>query len=108
MAEQEEKMEKGYSLKNRKLRRWIYLHHRSLPYVARKMGLSKEELKRKLKEKECFHKDQICALIYLVGAKDAIEMIYFPTIIEKKEVKRKVFGERRKEGNGFERVDTKQ
>lgn len=102
MEEQVEKREKGYSLKDRKLRRWIYLHHRSLPYVARKMGLSKEELKRKLKAKEWFNKEQICTLIYLVGAKDAVEIIYFPSVLEKREVKRQVFGERRKVGSRIE------
>lgn len=89
----------GYSLKDRKLRRWIYLHNCTLPYVARKMGIDKEELKRKLYAKEPFNKAQIRAFIYLVGAEEAIEIIYFPTIEEKEEVKKKVFGNKNKEEN---------
>lgn len=82
----------GYSLRNRKLRRWIYLHNRTLPYVARKMGMKKEELKRKLCRKELFDKAQIRVLVHLVGARAAIDIIYFPTISEKRLVQYKTFG----------------
>jgi len=100
MTEKAQKAVIGYSLKDRKLRKWIYLHNRTLPYVARKMGIDKDELKRKLYAKELFNKAQIRALIYLVGAEEAIEIIYFPTIREKEEVKKKVFGKKKEEGNG--------
>lgn len=93
MTERAKKGIKGYSLKSRRLRRWIYQHKRTMPYVARKMGIGKKELKRKLHGKELFNKEQIRGLVYLVGAKEAIEIIYFPTIQEKAEVKQKVFGE---------------
>lgn len=99
MTENQSKATRGYSLKDRKLRRWIYLHNRTLPYVARNMGMDKDELKRKLYGKELFNKAQIRALIYLVGAEEAIEIIYFPTIQEKEEVKKKVFGNKNKEKN---------
>lgn len=97
MTEKAQKTVNGYSLKDRKLRRWIYLHNRTLPYVAREMGIDKEELKRKLYAKEPFNEAQIRAFVYLVGAEEAIEIIYFPTIQEKEEIKRKVFGNKREE-----------
>ena len=81
-----------YSLKREKMKRWIYEHNRTQPFVARKLNMTKEEFKRKLREREPFNKEQIRSLIYLVGAKDAFSIIYFPTIEEKQKVYRQVFG----------------
>lgn len=85
-------IEQGYSLKKRQLKRWIYEHNYTQPYIADKLGLTAEEFKRKLREKEWFNKAQISALIYLLGAKSAFEIIYFPTLDERKRVYRQAFG----------------
>lgn len=87
----------GYSLKPKKMRRWIYEHNRSMPYVARKLNMSKDEFKRKLRERELFNKEQLRSLIYLVGAQDAFNIIYFPTIEEKRKVYEQAFGKSDKE-----------
>lgn len=81
----------GYSLKKQKLKRWIYEHNRTQPYVARQLGIDKAELIRKLNERELFNESQIRALVYLVGAESAFQIIYFPTLAEKREVFEKAF-----------------
>ena len=72
--------QKGYSLKKRKLKDWIYDNGRTQPYMARKLGITKSELQRKLNEHELFNEDQIRSLVYLVGAEAAINIIYFPRL----------------------------
>lgn len=96
--------QKGYSFKKRKLKDWIYDNGKTQPYMARKLGITKPELQRKLNNHELFNEEQIRSLVYLVGAKAAINIIYFPTIKEKRSVWRKTFGrKRKKEGNTNER-----
>ncbi|WP_251546369.1 hypothetical protein [Pumilibacter intestinalis] len=87
--------QKGYSLKKRKLKDWIYDNGKTQPYVARKLGITKTELQRKLNEHELFDEEQIRSLVYLVGAEAAIEIIYFPTIKEKYKVWQKTFAQKR-------------
>ena len=89
--------QKGYSLKKRKLKDWIYDNGRTQPYVARKLGITKAELQQKLNEHEPFNEQQIRSLVHLVGADAAINIIYFPTLEEKRRVWRKTFGRKRKE-----------
>lgn len=88
---------KGYSLKKRKLKDWIYDNGKTQPYMARKLGITKAELQRKLNAHEQFNEKQIRSLVHLVGAEAAINIIYFPTIKEKRRVWRKTFGRKKKE-----------
>lgn len=97
MAEQTPQAASGYSLKRKKMKRWIYEHNHTQPYVAGKMNMTKEEFKRKLRERELFNKEQLRSLIYLVGAREAFDIIYFPTIEEKRKVYREAFGKTEKE-----------
>ena len=82
----------GYSLKKRKLKDWIYDNNFTQPYVAKKLCITKAELQRKLNEHELFNEEQIRSIVRLVGAKAAIDIIYFPTIQEKHVVWQKTFG----------------
>lgn len=59
--------QKGYSLKKRKLKDWIYDNGKTQPYMARKLGITKVELQRKLNEHELFNEQQIRSLVHLVG-----------------------------------------
>lgn len=94
----------GYSLKKRQLKDWIYDHGKTQPYVAKRLGITKDELQRKLNEHEPFSEKQIRSLVYLVGADAAIEIIYFPTLEEKRKViKRASIKELKKEGKKRER-----
>ncbi len=94
----------GYSLKKRQLKDWIYDHGKTQPYVAKRLGITKEELQRKLNEHEPFNEQQIRRLVWLVKADAAIDIIYFPTLEKKREVmKRASIKERKKEGKKHER-----
>lgn len=83
---------KGYSLKKRKLKKWLYTHHLNQYFIAKKLNLKIEELKEKLNKRFLFNQEEITKLIYIVGAKEAVKIIYFPTIKEKQEVYYKTFG----------------
>lgn len=83
--------QKGYSLKKRKLKDWIYDNGKTQPFLAHKFGITKQELQRKLNNHELFNEKQIRSLVYLVGAESAINIIYFPTIKEKRRIWRATF-----------------
>ena len=84
---------KGYSLKKRSLQRWIYSRGYTQPYVARKLGLSAEEFKRKLREREKFNEYQIGCLVQLMKARAAFRVLYFPSLKMRRRIYREVFGE---------------
>ena len=54
------------------------------------------EMKDKLNNRELFSEEQIGNLVYLLGAEEAIEVIYFPTLEEKERVYEKTFLTRRR------------
>ena len=53
-------------------------------------------MKDKLNNRELFSEEQIGNLVYLLGAEEAIEVIYFPTLDEKERVYEKTFLTRRR------------
>lgn len=81
----------GYSLKKQKLKQWIYEHKLTQPYIAKKLGLTTEEFKRKLTNREMFTENQIRTLTHLMGAKAAFQVIYFPDAKFRLKVYKKVF-----------------
>ncbi len=85
----------GYSLKKSRLKKWIYDNDHTQSFVARKLGLSPSEFKRKLQGKEKFNREQITTLVYLMGAEEAFKVLYFPTSQMRREVWREVFGKHR-------------
>lgn len=86
-------MTDGYALKKYKLKKWIYDNDHTQTYVAKALGLSPDEFKRKLREREKFDKDQITSLVYLMGAKSAFEVLFFPSNRKRKKVWWQVFGQ---------------
>ena len=74
---QTEKQE-SFALKKYSLKQWIVMNGLTQTYVAKKLGLDILEFKRKLRERELFTKEQIFALINLVGVREAYHIIYFP------------------------------
>ena len=82
----------GYSLKKYLLKQWIYANGLTQPYVAKKMNLSPDEFKRRLREREKFNREEISSLIRLMDAEAAFEVIYFPTMKIRKRVWYEVFG----------------
>ena len=89
----------GYSLKKHLLKEWIYAHGHTQPYVARRIGISAEEFKRKLRAREHFTRDQIERLVYLMGAEAAFRIIFFPSYRERRRVWEEVFGDKAKGGD---------
>ena len=83
----------GYSLKKQCLQRWIYCRGYTQPYVARKLGLSAEEFKRKLREHEKFNEYQIGCLVQLMKAKAVFRVLFFPSLRMRRRIYREVFGE---------------
>ena len=88
-----QKRPQGYSLKKRSLQRWIYCRGYTQPYVAKRLGLSAEEFKRKLREHEKFNEYQIGCLVQLMKAKAAFRVLYFPSLKMRRRIYREVFGE---------------
>ena len=81
----------GYGLKKRCLLHWIYFHGYTQPYVARQLGLSAEEFKRKLREREKFNEYQIGCLVRLMKARAVFRVIYFPSMRMRRRIYREVF-----------------
>ena len=94
-----QKRPQGYSLKKRRLQCWIYARGYTQPYVARRLGLSAEEFKRKLREHEKFNEYQIGCLVQLMKAKAAFRVLYFPSLKMRRWIYKEVFGESKERMN---------
>lgn len=95
MEQENTTIDKVFSLKKRALKRWIYDNEHTQPYVAKKIHISADEFKRKLREREPFEKEQIRRLVYLMGAEAAFNVLYFPNPDERKRVQEEVFGKKK-------------
>lgn len=82
----------GYGVKKKMLKKWIYDHNLTQPYVARKMNMSVEDFKAVLQEQGTFNREQIKALVNLMGAWEAFKVIYFPSKRKRRKVYWQVFG----------------
>ncbi len=74
---QTEKQE-SFSLKKYSLKKWIMTNGLTQILVASKLGLDIVIFKQMLNERKLFTKEQIFALIDLVGVREAYNIIYFP------------------------------
>ena len=83
----------GYPLKPYLLEKWIYDMDATKSFVAKRMKLSSEEFERRLREKEKFNRRELKALIMLMGAEAAFEVIYLPTKRIREQVWWEVFGQ---------------
>ena len=72
------KKEESFSLKKYSLKKWIMTNGLTQTFVASKLGLDVVEFKQMLNERKLFTKEQIFALIDLVGVREAYNIIYFP------------------------------
>ena len=86
----------GCSLKKRALLRWIYGAGYTQPYVAQRMGLDIDEFKNRLRTRKKFDMQEIRALVFLMGARAAFRVIYFPTNDERERIAIATFGEESK------------
>ncbi len=83
----------GYSLKYNALKQWLAKNNLTQREVAETIGLSACKLKKKLWDKEAFSREQIKALLTILPAHEAFDIIYFPTIDDKRKTYIAVFGE---------------
>ena len=56
--------------------------------------MTTKKFKRKLTQKEVFNVEQICRLVYLMGAWNAFHVIYFLTFKERCRVYNEAFGKK--------------
>lgn len=85
----------GYGVKKKLLKKWIYDHKKTQPYVAKRLNMPVEAFKEKINNKGTFNREQLKALIYLMGAWDAFHVIYFPSKRQRRKVYWQVFGQYR-------------
>ena len=81
----------GVTLQCGELKYWLNRKGFTQKYVAERLGMSKRELCQKLFNRHRFSETEITMLIKILGAKAAISIIWFPTLQEKKKVKKYVW-----------------
>ncbi len=82
---------KGYSLKYRRLQYWKHKNGYSYKEIAQYLGLTTELLMKKLYYRKRFAPKQIKYLVYLLGARAAFRVIYFPMYKGSKRIYRETF-----------------
>lgn len=85
----------GCAVKKSALKSWIYGNGHTQPYVARRLGMDVEDFKDRLRTQKNFSPEQIKKLVYLMGARRAINVILFPSYREKMRVQEETFGGKR-------------
>ena len=93
-------MEKSYSIKHNAMNRWMYGRKIDPLIVADRLHLRVSVFKRMLKEKTPLDEEHIRRLVYFMGAKSAFDVIYFPTLKEREQVREKVFGKAKRKTEG--------
>lgn len=82
----------GYSLKKGALFGWAVKNKCDFDVVSSRLGMGVRKMLYMLENRKLFNEHQIRGLVYLVGAREAIEIIYFPSIYEKRRVWNETFG----------------
>ena len=86
----------GYSLRINAFFAWLRLSGYTLEYIAERLATTPDYIVLRLRRREKFNERELRILIYLMGAKDAFFVIYFPTFRFRRYVYRCVFGRRMK------------
>ena len=82
----------GYSLRINAFFAWLKRSGYSLKYIAERLETTPSDIVLRLKRREKFNEMGLRILIYILGAKDAFFVIYFPSFRFRKYVYRCVFG----------------
>ena len=96
---EDKKKEDGYPLKKYALKKWIYDNDHTQPYVAKALGITPDEFKRKLREHEKFNREQIESLAYLMGAEAAFNVLSFPSNRKRRKEWWRAFGKYKDKGD---------
>lgn len=86
----------GYSLRINAFFAWLRRSGYSLEYIAERLATTPVDIVLRLRRREKLNERELRILIYLMGAKDAFFVIYFPTFRFRRYVYRCVFGRRMK------------
>lgn len=76
----------GLTLKSRVFRQWLKRRGIAQSEMAKILGMNKRTFRKKLYKRRKFSFDEITALVYFMGARAAIRVMWFPTIEEKRRV----------------------
>lgn len=82
---------RGLTLKSRAFNRWRKRKGYAQSYVAERLGMSSRKFGLKLYKRQRFNQSEITALIRLMGARAAIDVIWFPSLQEKKRIQNYVW-----------------
>lgn len=82
--------QRGMSLKSRALKHWLKQHGIGQAVIAKKFGIKNREFRWRLYKHKKFPAEAIRSLILFVGARAAINILWFPTLKEKQRVKRAI------------------
>lgn len=80
----------GLTLKSRALKHWLKRRGITQRKMAKILGMNRQTFRKKLYKRRKFSHDEITALVYFMGARAAIRVIWFPTIKEKRRVEKYV------------------
>lgn len=86
-----ENYKNGITLKSRALKYWLIRKGYCYGYIAAKLGIATRNLKKRLYNREPFQQNEIEAIIWLLGARAAINIIWFPTLQEKRKIQKYVW-----------------
>lgn len=81
----------GLALKSRTLKRYLKKKKITQRTFAKVLGLTRFELRIRLYKRQKFNYSEITSLVNFLGAKVAIQIVWFPTIEEKRRVKKCVY-----------------
>ena len=70
---------------------WLRRSGYTLEYIAERLATTPDDIVLRLRRREKFNERELRILIYLMGAKDAFFVIYFPSFRFRKYVYRCVF-----------------
>ena len=82
----------GLSLKRRALQCWLKRKNMRMGRLAKLLKMPSRKFRWKLYKHKKFSRKEITALIYIMGARQAIRVLWFPTIEEKRRIREKMEG----------------
>ena len=92
----------GVTLKSQALKIWLKRKGYPQSFVAERLGISKNKFRRMLFKRQRFNKSEMTALIHLMGARAAIDMVWFQSLQEKKRIQKDVWEGQMSNKNNFE------
>lgn len=92
----------GVTLKSQALKIWLKRKGYPQSFVAERLGISKNKFRRMLFKRQRFNKSEMTALIHLMGARAAIDMVWFQSLQEKKRIQKYVWEGQMSNKNNFE------